>query len=110
MRRWHMKKIIMGAVAVFFVCGLALSFVLPVNADAGENSPRKIVVFDETVVKEPAQIALVKKFGVTVIKPLRLVNGLAVYLPPQAAEAVLKEQGVLRIDDDVIVHAVAKHK
>lgn len=103
-----MKKIIMAGVVVFFVCGLAWSFVPQVNADEGGNPPRKIVVFDGTIVNEPAQIALVRKFGGTVIKSLNVINGLTVYLPPQAAEAVLKEKGILRIDDDVIVYAVAK--
>lgn len=96
------------AIKLFFACVILLGVVSwEILAEEGQP-PRKIVVFDQTIVNEPAQIALVRKFGGTVIKPLRVINGLAVYLPPEAVEAVLKETGVLRIDDDVIVNAVGK--
>lgn len=93
---------------IFFVCAILLGVAsLAISAEI-EHSPRKIVVFNENIISEPAQIALVRKSGGIVIKPLRIINGMAVYLPPKAVEAVLKEPGVLRIDDDVIVTAVGK--
>lgn len=100
-----MKRLFLILLIMGFIVGLLN---LPANAQTPDQPPRKIVVFDRTIVNEPEQIALVRKFGGTVIKPLRVINGMAVYLPPQAAEAVLKERGVLRIDDDVIVNAVGK--
>lgn len=100
-----MKRLFLILLITGFIAGLLN---LPANAQTPDQPPRKIVVFDRTIVTEPAQIALVRKSGGTVIKPLRAINGMAAYLPPQAAEAVLKERGVLRIDDDVIVYAIGK--
>jgi subtilisin family serine protease len=100
-----MERILIRGFKMFFICAILLSCV---SLTMAEGYQRKIIVFDETIVNEPAQIALVRKFGGAVIKPLHIINGLAVYLPPQAIEAVLKERGVLRMDDDVIVNAVAK--
>jgi subtilisin family serine protease len=102
--RWSMK----GMIKMFSVGVILLGTVSLAMSDEPEQSLRKIVVFDQTIVHEPAQIAKVRKSGGTVIKPLHIINGMAVYLPPEAAEAVLKEPGVLRIDDDVIVNAVGK--
>ena len=69
---------------------------------------RKIVVFDQTVLNNQAQEELLAKFGAVKIKDLGLISGKAVILPP-TAEAALKDQpGVLRIDEDIIVEALAK--
>lgn len=96
-----MKKTIILSIILLCVASLAIA-ALP------EENPRKIVVFDQTIVNEPAQIALVRKFGGAVIKSLPIINATAVYLPPEAAEALSKTAGILRIDDDVIVQAIAR--
>lgn len=96
-----MRKTIIMSVILLCVASLVIA-ALP------EENPRKIVVFDQTIVNEPAQIALVRKFGGAVIKSLPIINATAVYLPPEAAEALSKTAGILRIDDDVIVQAIAR--
>ncbi|HOL21994.1 MAG TPA: S8 family peptidase [bacterium] len=73
-----------------------------------QNAPRKIVVFQENFVNEIAQANLLKNFGVTIVKPLRSINGMAVYLPPQAERALLGRAEVLWIDEDLVVRATGK--
>jgi subtilisin family serine protease len=89
--------------------GLVLSLVgtALVSQAAPEPMQRKIVVF-ETGVNEPAREALIKKFGGVEIKNLPLITGKAVLLPPKAVGTLAKQAGVLRIDDDVEVFALAK--
>jgi hypothetical protein len=45
------------------------------------------VVFEDWVMKEPAQEAIVRGVGGYVIKPLPLINGMAVALPSPAVGA-----------------------
>lgn len=68
---------------------------------------RKIVVFEPRILNEPAREALMEKFGGVKIKNLDLIGGKAVFLPPAAVEILRQQTGVLRIDDDVIVEALA---
>lgn len=49
---------------------------------------------------------MLKSSGGVKIKPLKLVNGIAAYLAPQAEKALLMRGEVLRIDDDIILEAV----
>lgn len=95
-----------------FLVLLAFSFVglmtFPLNAQGPQDLPRKIVVFQEYFVNEAAKIALLRNFGVVIIKPLRLINGMSVYLPPQAERALLGRPEILRIDDDLVINAIAK--
>ena len=73
---------------------LYLTFLLIVVVTAetlarpGNVPPRKIVVFQEKFVNEAAQSSLLKNFGAVKIKPLGLINGMAVYLPSQAEKAL----------------------
>lgn len=70
---------------------------------------RRIVIFSQTV-NEPAKDALLKKVGAKDPKDLPIINGKAVILPSTASEnALKKEAGILRIDEDVIVNAIAKN-
>lgn len=107
-----MVKTVKRGLKIFFICPVLLALVSLVSAEEPaehyQGHSRKIVVFDQRFVNEPAQITLVRRFGATITKPLRIINGMAVYLPPEAAAALLKETDVLRIDDDVIVNAVGK--
>ncbi len=98
------QKLALWMAIPVFLAGVAVS----VHAQAADNAPRKIVVFQENFVNEPAQAALVQKFGALVNKSLPLINGLAVLLPPQAEQALLRRGEVLRIDDDLVIRAVAK--
>jgi subtilisin len=70
---------------------------------------RKIVVFqEETFIDESVKTGLLKRFGAESLKELPLINGVAVLLPPQAEAALAGQAGVLRIDNDDIVYALAK--
>jgi subtilisin family serine protease len=71
---------------------------------------RKIVVFDQRMVNQPAQEALVNRFGGVVIKHLNLINALAVYLPPPAVGGLRRRAEVVRVDDDVVVYALVGPK
>ena len=69
---------------------------------------RKIVVFKSGILNESAREALVKKFDGVKIKDLTLIDGKAVLLSPKAEAALAKEAGILRIDNDVEVFALAR--
>lgn len=81
---------------------------LPVSAQTANQIPRKIVVFQENFVTESAQIGLLRGVGAVIIKPLPLINGMSVYLPPQAERALGGRPEILRIDDDLVINAIAK--
>jgi len=55
-------------------------------------------------------MALMKKNGAVPIKPLRIINGMAVQLPAQAQSALKKRLGIeiLRIDEDLILKGTGK--
>ena len=93
-----------------------IAMVLGLTAIAAKSSAtlepmsRKIVVFHPGFfVNEAAEDELINRVGGVKIKNLDLIGGKAVYLPSKAAEKALARQaGVLRIDDDVIVEALAR--
>jgi len=102
MRR--IKNIGTLAILLFFICSL-----IGVGAAPAGNAPvRKIVVFQNDLLSTPARDALVRRFGGTTVKHLPLVNGMAVLLPPGAEAAFVARAEVLRIDDDLIMHALPK--
>lgn len=93
-------------------CGGTGSSTSPVGPTAAspqgpDQLGRRIVVFDPAV-KEPAREKLVEQFGAVVLKPLPLVDGVVVLLPPQAEPALEQRGEVLRIDVDAEVHALPK--
>ncbi|MFH1767774.1 MAG: S8 family serine peptidase, partial [Candidatus Omnitrophota bacterium] len=96
-----------GVVIVGLTLGLA-GMALVSQAAPEPLKVRKIVVFGENFVNEPAREALVKNFDGTIVKNLPLVNGMAVLLPPKAEKALSRQVGVLRVDDDVVVYALGK--
>jgi len=100
------KRFSILAVSVV-IAGIALSLSGVLVSQAAPESPvaRKIVVF-QSGVAEPAKEALMKNFGGEKIKDLPLVNGMAVLLSPQAEKALVKQAGVLRIDNDDMVFAL----
>lgn len=100
-------RILMVSVIIAGVI-LGLAGMVSVSQAASESMARKIVVFKSGVLNEPAREALVKKFGGVKIKDLTLIDGKAVLLPPEAEVALARQIGVLRIDDDVEVFALAK--
>jgi len=93
-------SVIIGVVA-------SLVSVVLVSQAASELQARKIVVF-KSGVNEPDREALVKKFGGVKVKDLNLIGGKVAFLSAKAEGALSKQAGVLRIDDDVEVFALAK--
>ncbi len=73
----------------------------------GDGPVRVIVTFDGTV-NEADQAVLVSRFG-SPLKQLRIVNGWAVFLPDGSrARALASQPGVLRVEEDAVVHSLAK--
>ncbi|MDO8663912.1 MAG: S8 family peptidase, partial [Candidatus Wildermuthbacteria bacterium] len=93
---------------VMFSVILSLAGAVLVSQAKAEPMARKIVVFKSGVLNEPAREALVKKFGGVKVKDLTLIDGKAILLSPKAEADLAKQAGVLRIDDDVEVFALAK--
>lgn len=109
MRFYLMKKVL----ATFIILTLSLSVVVFV-AQARERERehdaggRKIVVFNPAL-NEAAKDELIAKFGGVKFKNLDLVGARAVWLPNRAAvEKLALHPAVLRLDDDVIVEALAQ--
>ncbi|EIF51108.1 S8 family peptidase [Sulfurovum sp. AR] len=85
-----------------------LTFTSAMFASPAET-PRKIIVFQKSFSNKAAQVDLIKKTGAIPIKPLKIINGMAVYLPEQAQSALEEHLGaeIVRIDEDIIVHGTA---
>ncbi|MBU4347685.1 S8 family peptidase [Candidatus Parcubacteria bacterium] len=105
-----MKRKINFLLASIVMFGIVLSLAGTSLASQAAPEPiaRKIVVFKSGVLNESDREAVIKKFGGVKIKDLKLINGKAVLLPPKAERALAKMEGVLRIDDDVVVEALIK--
>jgi len=103
--RKFMKRLVFVCLLVAVVFGLAVSAII---AQPEQGAPRKIVVFQDGFVNEPAQEGLVRRFGGEPLKPLPLVNGMVVYLPPPAEVRLGASPEVLRIEDDAVVIALPK--
>lgn len=101
--REFMKRLFLVSLLVGVVFGLVAS---PVVTQAQQGAPRKIVVFQEDFVSKAAQAALLRRIDAVAIKPLGLINGMAVYLPPQAERALRGRPEVVRIDDDLVIKAI----
>ena len=89
---------------------LGLAFGLsPVFAAKGNGDPpRKIVVFNAEFQDAEAQEALVNKAGATPLRSLPLINGFVALVPSAAQASLADNQEVARVDDDVVVLALAK--
>jgi subtilisin len=77
------------------------------NAVPSEHS-RKIVVFKKSHSKESDQDVLLRNFGAVKIKRLSLTNSQAVHLPPGIEKALRRRDEILRVDDDLVITALAK--
>ncbi|MDP2695934.1 MAG: S8 family peptidase [bacterium] len=85
--------------------GVAILLTLVVGSASGESPSRKIVVFESGVDRDAALAG----HQVTKVKGLPIINAAVVIVPSAAAERRLKNQvGVLRVDNDVVVHALGK--
>ncbi|MFH1049150.1 MAG: S8 family peptidase [Patescibacteria group bacterium] len=103
-------------IKVFIAAGAAiiatLGLISPIlasqyNSNSNSESPqRKIVVFKQGILSELEKDALIDNSGGAKIKDLKLINGRAALLSPKAEKTLAKMQGVLRIDDDVVVEAL----
>jgi subtilisin family serine protease len=98
-----LKKFLVSGAVVSAVAGLAGFSAL----GASVEPVRKIVVFSGEV-NEPAREALVRSVGGVKVKNLDLIGGKAVLLPSRAVAALKNDSRVLRVDDDILVEALAK--
>ena len=103
-----MKKKFSILLVAGVLIGLIFSLVGVVLISQAKSEPaRKIVVF-KTGVDEATRESLINKAGGVKIKDLKLIEGKAVLLSPQAEKALVRQAGILRIDDDVSVEALIK--
>src|SRR3989339_337951 len=103
-----MKKKTVAIAKLVFLCSLFIGISGGIGDVQAQEASRKIVVFEKAFSDRGRQIALVKSQGAQVIKPLALINAVAVFLPEQAEKALLSKAEVVRIDEDIIVNAIAK--
>lgn len=86
---------------------LSLVGIVLVSQAGAESTVRKIVVFKSDL-SDTAKENLIKKVGGTKVKDLNLIKGKVALLSPKAEANLAKQDGVLRIEDDVEVFALAK--
>jgi subtilisin family serine protease len=77
------------------------------DTDVSEH-PRKIVVFKKRFRKKIAQDILLKNSGAVKIKHLKLTNSTAVRLSRHAEKVLRKKDEILRIDEDIVIHALGE--
>lgn len=98
---------------LLIISGLALALIiLPGRIDKfakvnGGQQERKIVVFQETFVNQPAQDVLIKRTGGVKVKSLPLINAAVLLADPASLKALKAEPRIKRIDDDVTVSILA---
>jgi len=110
-----MRKIIfylgfLGSIVLLLLAGKVFTsqaISMPHFPTNSEATSRKIVVFKPEMTNDQEREALIQRFGGVKLKDLNLINGKAVLLPPTAVEALRHQAGILRIDDDVEVYALA---
>jgi hypothetical protein len=101
------KEVFLGTI-LFFICVVLLSFSFQLSDEGLSVHPRKIVVFKKWFDKEIDQDVLLKDFGAVKIKHLKLINGTAVHLTPQAEKNLKKKDEILRVDEDLVIHVCKK--
>jgi subtilisin len=74
----------------------------------GDALVRRIVVFQDSFVNEPAQAGLLRAFGGEPLRPLPLVNGMVVLLPPPAESMLVAHGDVAQVYVDARVRALGK--
>lgn len=97
-----MKTRLLTTIVIAFVIFLAVGSTVTY---AKPEFTREIVVFDDSV-KQEAQDALVSKHG-SVVKHLQLINGVVALVPPKGRVGLVKEKGILNVEDDEKVFASA---
>lgn len=102
-----MKKKLGVLIVIAVIAGIVISM-SGVSQAAPEKMVRKIVVFKSGVLNEQARDNLIERFGGVKIKNLDLIGGKAVLLPPSAEAALVNNNAVLRVDDDVEVYALER--
>ncbi len=100
-----MKKLFILLLATILLSAIAI---MPFSSSASEQPTRKIVVFKPGVLSDSAQENLINKFGAVKIKNLDLIGAKVVMVSSRMVAALGREQAVERVDDDVIVQALAK--
>lgn len=97
---------VLDRISAILVLVLVASLLFTTAAGA-ESANRKIVVF-ATSGDQLGKERTIKDAGGAIEKPLPLINAFAAWLSPQAEKNLERKAGVLRIDDDIIVHAIGK--
>ena len=96
------------ALVVVFVSGIVWwMFGRPTEVTGEPGKSRKIVVFQENFVNQPAQDELVRRTGGVKVKSLPMINAAVLLADPASLKALKVKAEVKRIDDDVEVFTLA---
>lgn len=95
--------VLLGTVLAIGLSGPTLA------ATTDNNGPERYIVLFDTGVNEAAKANLEQKFSAVVGKDIALLgNANLVWIPPRAVEAFSNRAEVVRLEEDVVVYALAK--
>ncbi|MBE0475689.1 MAG: S8 family peptidase [Coriobacteriia bacterium] len=102
------RKGIRSAVLALALAAVVLAAAVPVSAAPSAGGSRKIVVFRSGEV-EGGALQRIERLGGVRLKSLPMIGAAAVWLPDAAAgRAVGRLAEVERVEDDIVLHALAK--
>jgi len=101
-----MRNVLRELVVALVLLAACSALLAAAPDEATSGLVRKIVVFRQGFVNEPAQAALLRAFQGEPLRSLPLVNGMAVLLPPPAEKLLAGRPEVLRVDEDARVQAL----
>lgn len=104
-----MHRLTVAGVLIAIACGFSATAAWAVTAPSSAPQPvRKIVVLDPAL-REQAVRELLSRHGASQARALPLIDGTVAYLPNTAAARALEhEAGVLSVEDDIVIRALAK--
>jgi subtilisin family serine protease len=103
-----MHRLIVASVLIAIICGFSATAARAVTPSSAPQPVRKIVVLDPAL-REQAVRELLSRHGASQAEALPLIHGMVAYLPnAAAARALEREAGVLSVEDDIVIHALAK--
>lgn len=102
MRKSRILVLLVAALAIL-LCGQSFAAPEKVSGEA-----RRIIVVFRSGVGEPAYDQVLQRTGAVKVKTLRLINAAVVLAGPASERALRQQVEVLRVEEDAVVHALAK--
>lgn len=95
----------LGTMFLFLIVFSLLCTAAETNSKTIVTQSRKIIVFKKSFDSRSSQDSILKKSGALKIKSLKLINGTVVQLSPKTERDLKSKKEVLRIDEDIFIHA-----